>query len=65
MTVFGKRCHFPLELKYKAMWEINKLNFDFQDVKEKRLLQMTELVKPMTMSGSTKMRPRNGMTRGY
>ena len=41
--VYGKQCHLPLELKYKAMWAIKKLNFDFQDVREKRLLQMNEL----------------------
>ena len=32
--VFGKPCHLPLELEYKAMWAINKLNFDFKAAKE-------------------------------
>ena len=41
--VFGKPCHLPLELEYKAMWEIKKLNCDFQAAKENRLLQMNEL----------------------
>ena len=41
--VFGKPCHLPLELEYKAMWEIKKLDCDFQDAKEKRLLQINEL----------------------
>ena len=38
--VYGKPCHLPLELEYKAMWAIKKLNCDFQAAKEKRLLQM-------------------------
>ena len=41
--VFGKPCYLPLELEYKAMWAIKKLNYDFQATKEKRLLQMHEL----------------------
>ena len=43
--VFRKPCHLPLELEYKAMWTIKKLNCDFQAAKEKRLLQMNELKK--------------------
>ena len=41
--IYGKQCHLPLELEYKAMWAIKKLNFDFQAVKENRLLQLNEL----------------------
>ena len=41
--VFGKPCHLPFELKYKAMWSIKKLNFDFKAAKEERLLQVNEL----------------------
>ena len=41
--VFGKPCHLPLELEYKAMWVIQKLNFDFKAAKEERLLQLNEL----------------------
>ena len=36
--VSGKPCHLPLELEYKAIWAIKKLNCDFQAAKEKRLL---------------------------
>ena len=41
--VFGKPCHLPLDLEYKAMSAIKKFNCDFQAAKEKRLLQMNEL----------------------
>ena len=42
-VVFSKPCHFPLELEYKAIWAIKKLNFDFKIAKEERLLQLNEL----------------------
>ena len=41
--VFGKPFHLPLELEYKVMWAIKKMNFDFKAAKEKRLLQLNEL----------------------
>ena len=37
-----KPCHLPLELEYKSMWAIKKLNFDFKVAKEERLLQLNE-----------------------
>ena len=43
--LFGKPCHLPLELEYKAMWAIKKLNFEFKAAKEDRLLQVNELEK--------------------
>ena len=41
--VFGKPCDLPLDLEYKAMWTINKMNYDFKAAKEKRLLQLNKL----------------------
>ena len=41
--VFGKPCHLHLELEFKAIWAIKKLNFEFKAIKEERLLQLNEL----------------------
>ena len=41
--VFGKPCHLTLELEYKAMLTIKKLNFNFKAAREERLLQLNEL----------------------
>ena len=35
--VNGKECHLPVELKYKAWWAINKLNFDYDRAKLERI----------------------------
>ena len=41
--VFGKSCHLPIELEYKVMWALKKLNLDCQAAKDKRLLQLNQL----------------------
>ncbi|KAL0846722.1 hypothetical protein Bca101_019968 [Brassica carinata] len=41
--VYGKSCHLPVELEYKALWAVKLLNFDIKGAKEKRLLQLNEL----------------------
>src|SRR5690606_4807952 len=41
--VYGKSCHLPVKLEYKALWAIKFLNFDIKSAKEKRLLQLYEL----------------------
>ena len=42
-VIFGKPCHLPIELEYKAMRAIKKVNFDLKIAKEERLLQLNEL----------------------
>ena len=41
--VYGKHCHLPAEMEYKALWAINELNLDPKLSREKRLAQLNEL----------------------
>lgn len=41
--VYGKPCHLPVEIEYRAMWAIKELNFDAKAASDHRLLQVDEL----------------------
>ena len=41
--VYGKACHLPMEIEYKAWWAIKNLNMDMRRVGLKRLLGLNEL----------------------
>ena len=41
--VYGKTCHLPVEVEYKAWWAIKKLNMDLSRVSMKRFLDLNEM----------------------
>ena len=41
--VYGKECHLPVEIEYKAWWAIKKLNMDLSMAEVKRFLDLNEL----------------------
>ena len=41
--VYGKACHIPVEIEYKAWWAIKKLNMDLSRAGVKRFLDLNEL----------------------
>ena len=41
--VYGKACHLPIEVQYKAWWAIKKLNMDLSKVGLKRFLNLNEM----------------------
>ena len=41
--VYGKACHLPVEVEYKAWWTIKKLNIDLIRAGAKRCLDLNEM----------------------
>ena len=41
--IYGKSCHLPVELEYKALWATKLMNFDIKPAAERRLVQLNEL----------------------
>ena len=43
LLVYGKVCHLPVEIEYKAWWAIKKMNMDLSRAWLKRFLDLNEL----------------------
>ncbi|XP_010474092.1 PREDICTED: uncharacterized protein LOC104753555 [Camelina sativa] len=41
--LYGKNCHLPVEVEYKAMWATKLLNLDIKTAQEKRVMVFHEL----------------------
>nr|GEY24143.1 reverse transcriptase domain-containing protein [Tanacetum cinerariifolium] len=41
--LYGKSCHFPIELEHKAYWALKHVNFDLKTASDHRKLQLNEL----------------------
>ncbi|XP_019089204.1 PREDICTED: uncharacterized protein K02A2.6-like [Camelina sativa] len=41
--LYGKNCHLPVEVEYKAMWATKLLNLDIKTVQEKRVMDLHKL----------------------
>ncbi|CAM8965856.1 unnamed protein product [Rhodiola kirilowii] len=41
--VYGKIYHLPVDIEYKALWEVRELNMNMKTAGEKRLLQLDEI----------------------
>ena len=41
--VYGKACHLPMEIEYKAWWAVKKKNLDMGRFGLKKLLDINEL----------------------
>ncbi|XP_016458133.1 uncharacterized protein LOC107781847 [Nicotiana tabacum] len=43
LLVFGKVCHIPVELEYKSMWALKKLNLEWDVAANLRVTHLNEL----------------------
>ena len=41
--VYGKACHLPMEVEYKAWWVIKKVTMDLNKTEMKRCLDLNEM----------------------
>jgi hypothetical protein len=65
--VYGKTCHLPIELQFKAHWMIIRWNMDLEAIEIKRKMQLSELMnsekKHITIPRFTRRELKDGMIR--
>ncbi|CAA7045911.1 unnamed protein product [Microthlaspi erraticum] len=44
-NLYGKDCHLPVEVEYKALWAVKMLNFDIKAAQERRVVSREAKVK--------------------
>ncbi|KAF8098770.1 hypothetical protein N665_0258s0003 [Sinapis alba] len=59
--VYGKPCHLPVELEYKAVWAVKQMNFDMKSAAERKMIQLNEPDEFRNLAFETQRSTRSGL----
>ncbi|CAA7030087.1 unnamed protein product [Microthlaspi erraticum] len=60
--LYGKDCHLPVEVEYKALWAVKMLNFDIKAAQERRVVSREVEVKVVGTIQDMKFYPMGSLT---